>query len=172
MHAASPGTQGTRARPLLRTLTPDAVNKHRKRHFLRQLNKPVLYPLGCALLGCAALPGAFPARSCSRLSARPPRLRVGMAPAVCPAQRVQVLAARSRARFFPLLFNKDHKYPLSWRFQQSHTHRSCSHQPLRPGARCSCPGKAPAQAGSQGGQAEGTACLWSGSLLSQHPCHP
>lgn len=42
-----PFEMGTRALPLLCTLTPDAVNGHRERHFLRQLNKTVLYPRRC-----------------------------------------------------------------------------------------------------------------------------
>lgn len=50
-----PFEMGTRALPLLWTLTPDVVNRHRKRHFLRQLNKTVLYPCCCSAARCWAV---------------------------------------------------------------------------------------------------------------------
>lgn len=102
--------RGTRARPLLRTPTPDAVNEHRKRHFLRQLNKPVLYARRCSAARCWAVqpcqehsqPAAVKgAALVPRGAARPSRVRVGMAPAVCTARRVQLLTARIRALFSP-----------------------------------------------------------------------
>jgi len=51
---AEPFEMGTRALPLLWTLTPDMVNRHRKRHFLRSLNKTVLYPRRCSAARCWA----------------------------------------------------------------------------------------------------------------------
>lgn len=58
-----PFETGARALSLLRTLTPDVVNKHRKRHFLHQLNKTMLYPHHCtAGLGSSArnIPSLLP----------------------------------------------------------------------------------------------------------------
>lgn len=93
---AGPFGTAPRARPPLWMLTPDTVNRHRKRHFPCQLHRMVPYPPQ----PCWEHPQ--PARLLQAQSSalagllRASRFRARMAPAVCTSERVQVLAARTR----------------------------------------------------------------------------
>lgn len=76
--------------------------------------------------------------------------------------------------FIPSLFNKDHKYPLMtarrWRLEQAqHRHRRCSQQPPEAWGKACLHREWDKEPQTEPGRA-GKAPLWSGSLLSQHPC--
>lgn len=65
LNQGEPFETGAHVLPLLRTLTLEVVNKHRKRHFLHQLNKAVLYPRHCTAGLCSParnIPSLLPHR--------------------------------------------------------------------------------------------------------------